>query len=91
VQSISLLTVRLHRLDFYVVLRKLIAELQAFSQCIQETGCDSVQLTASQFITPPPGKERWGRYAVLNLVIRECPQPSMAGSEKKLCNVARSA
>jgi hypothetical protein len=32
-----LLTVRLHRLDFYVVLRKLIAELQAFSQCIQET------------------------------------------------------
>ena len=30
-------TVRLHRLDFYVVLRKLIAELQAFSQCIQET------------------------------------------------------
>jgi hypothetical protein len=37
VQSSSLLTVRLHRLDFYVVLRKLIAELQAFSQCIQET------------------------------------------------------
>jgi hypothetical protein len=33
----SLLTARLHRLDFYVVLRKLIAELQAFSQCIQET------------------------------------------------------
>jgi hypothetical protein len=37
VQSSSLLIVRLHRLDFYVVLRKLIAELQAFSQCIQET------------------------------------------------------
>jgi hypothetical protein len=37
VQSSSLLTVRLHRLDFYVVLRVLIAELQAFSQCIQET------------------------------------------------------
>jgi len=32
-----LLTARLHRLDFYVVLRKLIAELQAYSQCIQET------------------------------------------------------
>ena len=31
-----MLTVRLHRLDFYVVLRKLIAELQPFSQCIQE-------------------------------------------------------
>ena len=30
-------TARLHRLDFYVVLRKLIAKLQAFSQCIQET------------------------------------------------------
>ena len=28
---------RLHRLDFYVVLRKLIAKLQTFSQCIQET------------------------------------------------------
>jgi hypothetical protein len=37
VQSSSLLTVPLHRLDLYVVLRKLIAELQAFSQCIQET------------------------------------------------------
>ena len=36
-QRNSLLTARLHRLDFYVVLRKLIAELQAFSQCIQET------------------------------------------------------
>ena len=33
----SLQTARLHRLDFYVVLRKLIAELQAFSRCIQET------------------------------------------------------
>jgi hypothetical protein len=32
-----LLTIRLHRLNFYVVVRKLIAELQAFSQCIQET------------------------------------------------------
>ena len=32
-----MLTVRLHRLDFYVVLRKLIPKLQAFSQCIQET------------------------------------------------------
>jgi hypothetical protein len=32
-----LLTIRLHRLNFYVALRKLIAELQAFSQCIQET------------------------------------------------------
>ena len=37
VQSSSLLTVRLHRLDFYVVLWKLIAKLQAFPQCIQET------------------------------------------------------
>ena len=27
----------MHRLDLYVVLRKLIAELQAFSQSIQET------------------------------------------------------
>jgi hypothetical protein len=30
-------TVRLHRLDFYVVLRKLIAKLQALSKSIQET------------------------------------------------------
>ena len=30
-------TVRLHRLDFHVVLRKLISKLQACSQCIQET------------------------------------------------------
>jgi hypothetical protein len=37
VQRNSLLTARLHRLNFYVVLRKLIAQLQAFSQCIQET------------------------------------------------------
>ena len=36
-QRNSLLTARLHRLHFYVVLRKLIAELQAFSQCIKET------------------------------------------------------
>jgi len=33
----SLLTVRPHRLNFYVVLRKLIPKLQSFSQCIQET------------------------------------------------------
>ena len=37
VQRNSLLTVRLHRLDFYVVLRKLIAKQQTFSQCVQET------------------------------------------------------
>jgi hypothetical protein len=37
VQSSSLRAFRWHRLDFYVVLRKLIAKLQAFSQCIQET------------------------------------------------------
>jgi len=37
VQSSSLLAVRLHRLNFYVVLRKLILELQAFSQGIHET------------------------------------------------------
>jgi hypothetical protein len=37
VQRISLFTARLHRLNFYVVLRKLIAKLQAFSQGIQET------------------------------------------------------
>jgi hypothetical protein len=37
VQSSSLLIVRLHRLNFYVVLRKLIPKLQAFSQSIQET------------------------------------------------------
>jgi hypothetical protein len=36
VQSSSLLTVRLHRLNFYVVLRKLIPKLQALSQCVQE-------------------------------------------------------
>jgi hypothetical protein len=36
VRSSFLLTIRLHRLNFYVALRKLIAELQAFSQCIQE-------------------------------------------------------
>ena len=30
------MTVRLHRLHFYVVLRKLIPKLQAFSQCIHE-------------------------------------------------------
>jgi hypothetical protein len=36
VQRNSLLTVRLHRLDFYVVLRKLIAELQAFPKSIQK-------------------------------------------------------
>jgi hypothetical protein len=38
VQSISLLTVRLHRLNFHVVLRKLITKLQAFSKSIQEIG-----------------------------------------------------
>ena len=32
-----MLTVRLHRLDLYVVQRKLIAKLQTFSQCVQET------------------------------------------------------
>ena len=37
VQSSSLLAVRLHRLNFYVVLRKLIPKLQAFSKSIQET------------------------------------------------------
>ncbi len=36
-QSSSLLIVGLHRLNFYVVLRKLIPKLQAFSQGIQET------------------------------------------------------
>jgi hypothetical protein len=37
VQRISLFTAGLHRLNFHVVLRKLIAKLQAFSQGIQET------------------------------------------------------
>ena len=37
VQSSSLLTVCLYRLDFYVVLRKLITKLQALPECIQET------------------------------------------------------
>jgi len=37
VRSSFLLTVRLHRLNFYVALGKLIAELQGFSQCNQET------------------------------------------------------
>jgi hypothetical protein len=36
-RSSFLLTVRLHRLNFYVALGKLIAELQGFSQCNQET------------------------------------------------------
>ena len=36
-QSSCLLTVRLHRLNFHVVLRKLIPKLQAFSKRIQET------------------------------------------------------
>ena len=36
VQSSSLLTVRLYRLDFHVVLRKLITKLQAFPECIQK-------------------------------------------------------
>jgi hypothetical protein len=31
------LAARLHRLNLYVVLRKLIPELQAFPQCIQKT------------------------------------------------------
>jgi hypothetical protein len=37
VQSRSLFTACIHRAHFDVVLRKLIFELQAFSQCIQET------------------------------------------------------
>jgi hypothetical protein len=37
VQSSSVLTFRWHRLNFHVVLRKLIAKLQAFSKSIQET------------------------------------------------------
>jgi hypothetical protein len=37
VQSSSLLTFRRHRLNLYVMLRKLITKLQAFSQGIQET------------------------------------------------------
>jgi hypothetical protein len=37
VQSSSLLAVRLHRLNFYVVPWKLIPKLQTFSECIQET------------------------------------------------------
>jgi hypothetical protein len=37
VQTTSLLTFRHHRLNLYVVLRKLIPKLQAFSQSIQET------------------------------------------------------
>jgi hypothetical protein len=37
VQRNSLLTLRLHRLNFYVVLRKLIPKLQTFPKSIQET------------------------------------------------------
>jgi hypothetical protein len=37
VQSGSFLTARSHRLNFYVVLRKLISKLQAFSQGIHKT------------------------------------------------------
>ena len=36
-QRNSLLTLRLHRLNFYVVLRKLIPKLQTFPKSIQET------------------------------------------------------
>jgi len=36
VESSSLMTVRFHRLNFYVVLRKLIPKLQAFSKRVQE-------------------------------------------------------
>ena len=36
-QRISLFTARLHRLNFDVMLRKLIPKLQAFSKSIQET------------------------------------------------------
>jgi hypothetical protein len=36
VQSSPLVTDRFHRLDFYIVLRKLIPKQQAFSQRIQE-------------------------------------------------------
>ena len=36
-KSSSLLTVHPHRLNFHVVLRKLIPKLQAFSKSIQET------------------------------------------------------
>ena len=36
-QRNSLLTLRLHRLNFYVVLRKLIPKLQAFPKSIQKT------------------------------------------------------
>jgi hypothetical protein len=37
VQTSSLPNVRLHRLNFDIVLRKLIPKLQAFSKCIQES------------------------------------------------------
>jgi hypothetical protein len=36
-ESVQSFTARLHRLNFYVVLRKLIPKLQAFPQCIQKT------------------------------------------------------
>jgi hypothetical protein len=37
IESVRSFTAHQHRLNFYVVLRKLIAKLQAFSQRIQET------------------------------------------------------
>ena len=46
------------------------------------------QLTASQLIS---AAQKDGKILVFNSVIRECPQPSMAGPEKKLRNAARSS
>ena len=61
-QRNSLLTARLHRLDFYVVLRKLIAELQAFSQCIQETSM--VRFYSSIYADDKCSSGRWAAIAL---------------------------
>jgi hypothetical protein len=90
VQMNFLLTARLHRLDFYVVLRELIPKLQAFLSVHPRNRMRFCSVDCVAAYQGRARKERWGRYAVFNSVIRECPQPSMAGPEKKLRNVARS-
>jgi hypothetical protein len=57
VQSSSSLAVRRHRLNFYLVLRKLIAKLQAFSQRIQET--PMVRFYLSIYSDDIPFVRRW--------------------------------
>jgi len=89
VQSSSLLIVRLHRVNFYIVLRKLIPKLQAFSQCIQETSmmrfCSSIHSDDEMLIrqlccdsafhgNPHPGRCRRSNE---NRVSRQRSQPAI--------------